>query len=207
MSKDKTTNSVTRKIVVLEHISLDGVIQAPGGPDEDTTSGFVHGGWIAPYSDEILGTALRRQMNMPFDLLLGRKTFDIWAPYWPQHGDIWPGANSATKFVASNTITSSEWQPSVFLSGDVAEKVAKIKQQPGPDLHVWGSSNLVQTLIKHDLVDVFWLMIYPITLGSGKRLFADGTLPMAFKVTESIVSPNGVIVVNYERAGAITTGN
>ena len=207
MSKDKTTNPVTRKIVVLEHISLDGVIQAPGGPDEDTSSGFVHGGWIAPYSDEILGTALRRQMNMPFDLLLGRKTFDIWAPYWPQHGDIWPGANSATKFVASNTITSSEWQPSVFLSGDVAEKVAKIKQQPGPDLHVWGSSNLIQTLIKHDLVDVFWLMIYPITLGSGKRLFADGTLPMAFKVTESIVSPNGVIVVNYERAGTITTGN
>ncbi len=207
MSKDKTTNSVTRKIVVLEHISLDGVIQAPGGPDEDTDSGFAHGGWIAPYSDATLGTALRKQMNMPFDLLLGRKTFDIWAPYWPQHGDIWPGANSATKFVASNTITSSEWQPSVFLSGDVAEKVAKIKQQPGPDLHVWGSSNLVQTLIKHDLVDVFWLMIYPITLGSGKRLFADGTLPMAFKVTESIVSPNGVIVVNYERAGAITTGN
>ena len=207
MSKDKTTNPVTRKIVVLEHISLDGVIQAPGGPDEDTSSGFVHGGWIAPYSDEILGTALRRQMNMPFDLLLGRKTFDIWAPYWPQHGDIWPGANTATKYVASNTLTSSEWQPSEFLSGDVAEKVAKIKQQPGPDLHVWGSSNLIQTLIKHDLVDVFWLMIYPITLGSGKRLFADGTLPMAFKVTESIVSPNGVIVVNYERAGAITTGN
>ncbi|MBK9207267.1 MAG: dihydrofolate reductase family protein [Anaerolineales bacterium] len=207
MSKDKTTNSVTRKIVVLEHISLDGVIQAPGGPDEDTDSGFAHGGWIAPYSDATLGTALRKQMNMPFDLLLGRKTFDIWAPYWPQHGDIWPGANSATKFVASNTITSSEWQPSVFLSGDVAEKVAKIKQQPGPDLHVWGSSNLIQALIKHDLVDVFWLMIYPITLGSGKRLFADGTLPMAFKVTESIISPNGVIVVNYERAGAITTGN
>ncbi len=207
MSKDKTTNPVTRKIVVLEHISLDGVIQAPGGPDEDTSSDFVHGGWIAPYSDEILGTALRRQMNMPFDLLLGRKTFDIWSPYWPQHGDIWPGANTATKYVASNTLTSSEWQPSEFLSGDVAEKVAKIKQQPGPDLHVWGSSNLLQTLIKHDLVDVFWLMIYPITLGSGKRSFADGTLPMAFKVTESIVSPNGVIVVNYERAGAITTGN
>ncbi len=207
MSKDKTTNPVTRKIIVLEHISLDGVIQAPGGPDEDTTSGFVHGGWIAPYSDEILGTALRRQMNMPFDLLLGRKTFDIWAPYWPQHGDIWPGANTATKYVASNTLTSSEWQPSEFLSGDVAEKVAKIKQQPGPDLHVWGSSNLIQTLIKHDLVDVFWLMIYPITLGSGKRLFADGTLPMAFKVTESIVSSNGVIVVNYERAGAITSGS
>jgi dihydrofolate reductase len=193
-----------RKIIVLEHISLDGVIQAPGGPDEDTNSGFAYGGWIAPYSDEILGTALRKQMNLPFDLLLGRKTFDIWAPYWPHHGDIWPGANSATKFVASNTLTSSEWQPSVFLSGDVAEKVAQIKQQPGPDLHVWGSGNLIQTLIKHDLVDAFWLMIYPVTLGAGKRLFADGTLPRAFKVTESTVTPSGVIVMNYERAGAIT---
>ena len=190
-----------RKIIVLEHISLDGVIQAPGGPEEDTSDNFAHGGWIASYSDATLGTALRRQMNMPFDLLLGRKTFDIWAPYWPQHADIWPGVNTATKFVASNTITSSEWQPSVFLSGDIAEKVAKIKQQEGPDLHVWGSGNLIQTLIKHDLVDVFWLMIYPLTLGSGKRLFANGTIPAAFKVTESIVTPNGVIVVNYERAG------
>jgi len=193
-----------RKIVVLEHISLDGVIQAPGGPEEDTSGGFAHGGWIAPYSDATLGTALRRQMNMPFDLLLGRKTFDIWAPYWPHHADIWPGVNTAVKYVASNTITSSEWQPSVFLSGDIAGKVAKIKQQSGPDLHVWGSGDLLQTLIKHDLVDTFWLMIYPITLGAGKRLFADGTLPAAFKVTESIVAPNGVIVVNYERAGAIT---
>jgi dihydrofolate reductase len=207
MSKDKTTNPVTRKIIVLEHISLDGVIQAPGGPDEDTSEGFAHGGWIASYSDATLGTALRRQMNMPFDLLLGRKTFDIWAPYWPRHADIWPGVNSATKFVVSNTITSSEWQPSVFLNGDIAEKVAKIKQQQGPDLHVWGSGNLIQTLIKHDLVDAFWLMIYPITLGRGKRLFADGTIPAAFKVTESIVTPNGVIVVNYERVGAIKTGD
>ena len=193
-----------RKIVVLEHISLDGVIQGPGGPDEDTSGGFAHGGWISPHSDAILGTALRRQMNMPFDLLLGRKTFDIWAPYWPHHADAWPNVNTATKYIASNTITSSEWQPSVFLDGDVAEKVAKIKQQQGPDLHVWGSADLLQTLIKHDLVDTFWLMIYPITLGVGKRLFADGTIPMAFKVTESKVTPNGVIVVNYERAGAIT---
>ena len=195
-----------RKVIVLEHLSLDGVIQAPGGPDEDPSGGFMHGGWIAPYSDEILGTALRRQMNMPFDLLLGRKTFEIWAPYWPHHGDIWPGVNTATKYVASNTIRSAEWQPSQFLNGDIAEKVAHIKQQPGPDLHVWGSGNLIQTLIKHDLVDVFWLMIYPITLGSGKRLFADGTIPAAFKVTESIVTPSGVIVVNYERDGAISTG-
>jgi dihydrofolate reductase len=196
-----------RKVIVLEHISLDGVIQAPGGPDEDRSGGFAYGGWIAAFSDEILGTALRKQMNSPFDLLLGRKTFDIWAPYWPQHADAWPGASTATKYVASNTITSSEWQPSVFLNGNIAEKVAKIKQQPGPDLHVWGSSNLLETLIRHDLVDVFWLMIYPITLGKGKRLFADGTLPAAFKVTEGIVTPSGVIVVNYERAGALATAS
>jgi dihydrofolate reductase len=196
-----------RKVIVLEHISLDGVIQAPGGPDEDPSGGFAYGGWSAPYSDEILGTALRRQMNMPFDLLLGRKTFDIWASYWPQHVDEWPGVNAATKYVASNTMTSSEWQPSVFLNGDIPEKVAKIKQQQGPNLNVWGSGNLLQTLMKHDLVDAFWLMIYPITLGSGKRLFADGTIPAAFKVTESKVGANGVIVANYERAGTITTGS
>jgi dihydrofolate reductase len=196
-----------RKVIVLEHISLDGIIQAPGGKDEDTSGGFAYGGWISQYSDEVLGTALRRQMNSPFDLLLGRKTFEIWEPYWPQHGDIWPGANSATKYVVSNTRTSSEWQPSVFVNGDIAGKIAQIKQQPGRDLHVWGSGNLIQTLIKHDLVDTFWLMIYPIALGNGKRLFADGTLPRAFKVTESIITPIGVIVMSYERAGAITTGS
>ena len=196
-----------RKVIVLEHISLDGVIQAPGGPDEDTSGGFTYGGWTSPYSDEILGTALSKQMNMPFDLLLGRKTFEIWAAYWPQNADGWPGVNTAIKYVASNTLTSHAWQPSVFLNGDVAEKVAKLKQEQGPDLHVWGSGNLLQTLIKHDLVNVFWLMVYPITLGDGKRLFADGTIPAAFRVTESIVGSNGVIVVNYERAGAITTGS
>ena len=194
-----------RKIIVLEHISLDGVIQAPGGPEEDTSGGFALGGWIGPYADKIVGTALRKQMNSSFDLLLGRKTFDIWEPYWPKHADAWPGASTATKYIASNTLTSSEWQPSVFLNGDVAEKVAKLKEQTGPDLHVWGSGQLLQTLIKHDLVDTFWLMIYPITLGSGKRLFDDGTLPAAFKLTESIVGSNGVIVMNYERAGAIPT--
>ncbi|HZJ23112.1 MAG TPA: dihydrofolate reductase family protein [Anaerolineales bacterium] len=196
-----------RKLTVLEHISMDGVIQAPGGPEEDTSGGFAYGGWIAPYSDEVLGTALRRQMNMPFDLLLGRKTFDIWEPFWPQHADEWPGVNTATKYVASNTRTSSKWQPSVFLNGDIPEKVAKLKQEQGPDLHVWGSGDLLQTLIKHDLVDAFWLMVYPVTLGAGKRLFADGTIPAAFKVTENVVGSNGVIVVNYERAGAITTGS
>ncbi|MCE7986479.1 MAG: dihydrofolate reductase [Caldilinea sp. CFX5] len=196
-----------RKVIVLEHLSLDGVIQAPGGPDEDTSGGFAYGGWIAPYGDEIVGTALRKQMNLPFDLLLGRKTFEIWEPYWPHHGDVWPNVNTATKYVASNTMTASEWQPSVFLSGDIAGKVAQLKQQPGPDLHVWGSGQLLQTLMAHDLVDTFWLMIYPVTLGVGKRLFADGTIPAAFKVTESHVGPSGVIVVNYARAGGITTGS
>ena len=195
-----------RKVIVLEHISMDGVIQAPGGPEEDTSGGFAYGGWAAPYSDEVLRTALGRQMNLPFDLLLGRKTFDIWAAYWPQHADAWPGVKTATKYVASNTMTSHEWKPSVFLSGDIPEKVAKIKQGPGPDLNVWGSGDLLQTLIKHDLVDAFWLMIYPLTLGDGKRLFANGTIPAAFKVTESKVGSSGVIAVNYERAGGIRTG-
>src|SRR5882762_1546219 len=195
-----------RKIIVLEHISLDGVIQAAGGPDEDTSDGFAYGGWAAPYSDDAIEAALIKKMNSPFDLLLGRKTFDSWAGFWPQHGDFWPSVNTATKYVASNTMTSSEWQPSVFLSGDVAKKVAELKQGEGPDLHIWGSGNLLQTLMKHDLVDDFWLMIYPITLGQGKRLFAEGTIPAAFKVTESIVGSTGVILMNYERAGAVQTG-
>ena len=194
-----------RKVIVLEFITLDGVIQAGGGPEEDTSGGFAYGGWQAPYSDDVLGTVMKRQMNMPFDLLLGRTTFDIWASYWPHHADIWPGVNPATKYVASNTITSHAWQPSVFFGGDIAEKVSQLKQQQGPDLHVYGSANLVQTLMKHDVVDAFWLKIYPLTLGSGKRLFAEGTIPAAFKVTESTVSSTGVILVNYERAGAIPT--
>ena len=197
-----------RKIIVLEHMSLDGVIQAPGGPEEDPSDSFAYGGWAAPYHDrdEAIETALNKMLNMPLDLLLGRKTFDIWESFWPQHGDIWPRVNTATKYVASNTRTSSEWDPSVFLNGDVAEKVAKLKQEQGPDLHVWGSGNLLQTLIKHDLVDTFWLMIYPITLGSGKRLFANGTIPAAFKVTESIAGSRGVILAVYERAGEVKLG-
>src|SRR6266436_4583926 len=195
-----------RKVNVLEFVSLDGVIQAPGGPEEDTSGGFAYGGWTSPHSDPVSGAIIKKQMNLPFDLLLGRKTFDIWAQFWPQHADVWPGVNTATKYVASNTMTSSEWQPSVFLNGDVAEKVAKLKQGEGPDLHIWGSGNLLQTLMKHDLVDNFWLMIYPITLGEGKRLFAEGTIPAAFKVTESIVGSTGVILMNYERAGVVEGG-
>ncbi|MDX2075541.1 MAG: dihydrofolate reductase family protein [bacterium] len=196
-----------RKVIAVLHISLDGIIQAPGGPEEDTSEGFPYGGWIAPYSDVVVGTAIRAQMNMSFDLLLGRKTYDIWEPYWSQHGDIWQNVNTATKYVASNTRTSGDWHPAMFLGGDIAEKVAQLKQQDAPDLHVYGSGNLLQTLIKHDLVDAYWLKIYPVTLGSGKRLFADGTIPAAFKVTDSKIGTSGIIVVNYERAGDVITGS
>jgi dihydrofolate reductase len=196
-----------RKINVLESISLDGVIQAPGGPEEDTSGGFAYGGWTSPHREPVLPTAIKKQMSLPFDLLLGRKTFDIWARFWPQHSDMWPAVNTVTKYVASNTMTSHQWQPSVFLNGDIAEEITKLKQQEGPDFHVYGSANLVQTLMKHDLVDAFWLRIFPVTLGAGKRLFAEGTIPAAFKVTESTVTSKGVILVNYERAGAVLTGS
>ena len=196
-----------RKVIAIEFVSLDGVIQSPGGPEEDTSGGFAYGGWTSPYADPDIAAVLKKQMNLPFDLLLGRKTFEIWAPHWPKHGDAWPGVNTAMKYVASNTLTSHEWKPSLFLGGDIGAEVFKLKQQQGPDLHVYGSANLLQTLLRHDLVDAFWLKIFPITLGSGKRLFADGTIPAAFKVAESKVTSIGVIVVNYERAGAITTGS
>lgn len=192
-----------RKVIALEFITLDGVMQAPGMPEEDTSGGFAHGGWQSPYSDEVIATVMKRQMSMPFDLLLGRKTFEIWAAYWPHHAEIWPGVNPATKYVASNTLESHDWQPTVFLSGDIAEKVSKLKQQAGANLHVYGSGNLLQTLFKHDLVDELWFKIYPITLGNGKRLFADGTMPATFKMTYSKVSPSGIIIVNYKRTGAI----
>jgi dihydrofolate reductase len=196
-----------RKLTVLEHISLDGIIQAPSGTDEDPSGGFAYGGWASPYSDPVLDALVKRQLDLPVDLLLGRKTFEMWSLYWPQHGDIWPRVNPATKYVVSRTMTSHTWQPSVFLNGNVTKEVAQIKQRQGPDLHVWGSSSLLQTLLKHDLVDEFWLMIFPVTVGSGKRLFGEGTIPAAFKVTEGQVTPSGVIVMTYARAGALTTGN
>jgi dihydrofolate reductase len=192
-----------RKIIVLEFMSLDGVIEAPGEREQDVTGPPW---WIRQYADPVSSAAVKKGMDRPFDMLLGRKTFELWAEYWPQHNDIWPAVNSATKYVASNTMTSHKWQPSVFLNGDIAEKIIKIKQQEGPDLHVCGSANLVQTLLKHDLVDEFSLMIMPITLGGGTRLFADGSTPVAFKVTESTVTSKGVIIVNYERVGAVPKG-
>jgi dihydrofolate reductase len=192
-----------RKINVLEFMSLDSVIQAPGGAKEDMDGGFKFGGWTRPHSDAASGAAMSKQMKAPADVLLGRKTFQIFENFWPHHTDIWPEVSAATKYVVSNTITSSDWQPTVFLSGDVAKKIADLKNQPGPNLHVWGSSTLVQTLLKHDLVDALWLKIFPVTLGSGKKLFGDGTIPAGFKVNESSVTPKGVIIINYERTGAV----
>ncbi len=196
-----------RKLIVLTFLSLDGVMQAPGGPEEDTSGSFKYGGWTVPYFDDFAGKIMGEQMSKPADLLLGRKTFEIFASYWPQHADTWPGVNEATKYVASNTLSSSDWQNTVFLKGNVAGEIKKLKEQDGPDLQVHGSGNLIQTLMKHDLVDEFWLKIFPVTLGAGKRLFAEGTIPMAFKLTESKVSPSGVIIANYERAGEVKTGS
>jgi len=194
-----------RRLIAIEFVTLDGVVQAPGGPDEDTSGGFAHGGWIRPYADPVQSALIRRQMRLPFDLLLGRRTFEIWAPYWPQHPDVWPEVQTATKYVASNTMTSHAWPPSVFLGGDVAGQVAQLKRQPGPDLHVYGSANLLQTLLAHDLVDALWLRIHPITLGAGKRLFAGGAIPAAFRLAEHRVTSTGVVLATYERAGAIPT--
>jgi dihydrofolate reductase len=196
-----------RKIIVLSFITLDGVMQAPGGPEEDTSGSFKYGGWTVPYFDDFLGKVMSEQMSRPFELLLGRKTFEIFASYWPQHDDRWPGINDATKYVASNTLDKHGWKNSVFIKGDVVEEIKKLKAQDGPELQVYGSGNLIQTLLKNDLIDEFWLKIFPITLGGGKRLFTEGTIPAAFKLTGSRVSPSGVIVATCERAGEVRTGS
>jgi dihydrofolate reductase len=195
-----------RKIIVLSFITLDGVMQAPGGPDEDTSSGFTYGGWTAPYfhdADEAAGALMEKQMKSA-DLLLGRKTFEIFAAYWPEHADIWPGINDVTKYVMSNTMDKSDWKNSVFLKR--VDDIKNLKNSEGSDIQVHGSGNLAQTLLKHDLVDELWLKTFPITLGTGKRLFGEGTIPAAFKLTESLVAPNGVIFANYKRAGDVKTG-
>jgi dihydrofolate reductase len=196
-----------RKIIVLTFLSLDGVMQGPGGPTEDTSGNFTLGGWTVPYFDEFLGTVMTEQMKQPFDLLLGRKTFEIFASYWPQHEEEWPGINQATKYVASLTMTSHEWENSVFLSGNIIDEIRKLKEQEGPDLQVHGSAQLIQTLLEHDLVDEFWLKIFPVTLGMGKRLFDKGTISAAFTLVDSKTSPSGVIVATLKRAGEIKTGS
>lgn len=190
-----------RKVTACEFVTLDGVIQ-----NEDEGDGFKHAGWFFGYADEVTSEVVQERLGKPVDLLLGRKTFQMWETYWPTHSDFWPNVMTATKYVASNTRDASDWQPTVFLGGDLAEKVRDLKQTEGPDLHVFGSADMLQTLFKADLVDRLELMIFPITLGQGKRLFQDGTIPAAFKVTESRVSPNGIISVNYERDGEVKTG-
>ena len=196
-----------RELIVLSFLTLDGVMQGPGGPTEDTSGNFTYGGWTVPYFDEFLGQTMEEQMSRPFDLLLGRKTFEIFASYWPQHEDEWPGINKATKYVASNTLNRHEWSNSVFLKGNVADEIKKLKGQDGPDLQVHGSSHLIQTLLKHDLVDEFWLKIFPVTLGMGKRLFDKGTIPASFSLVDAKSSPSGVIIANFKRAGEVKTGS
>ena len=200
-----------RKLVVLSFITLDGVMQAPGGPEEDPTGGFRHGGWVFPYFDDFLGKVLDRQMSHPFDLLLGRRTYEIFAAYWPyvktDEDIIAAGFNRAKKYVASKTLTKLDWSNSELIMGDVAEELKKLKEQDGPEIQVHGSGNLIQTLLRHDLVDELWLKIFPITLGRGKRLFAEGTIAAGFELLESETSPTGVIVSNYGRAGEVKTGS
>ena len=197
-----------RQRIVLSMITVAGVMQAPGGPKEDTSGGFKYGGWVAPYSDEAYGKVVQKELE-PADYLLGRKTFEIWANYWPEHGDFWPGINAGMKHVFSKNMKKSDplvtgWKNSVVLRsvGDIR----KLKNSEGSDIQVWGSSELVHLLLKNDLVDELRLKIHPITLGKGKKLFDKGTIPAAFTLAESIVTPSGVVIVSYQRSGEVKTG-
>ena len=197
-----------RKIIVQEFITLDGVMQAPGGPEEDETGEFKYGGWTAPYfreADDAAGEFMAKWMQST-DILLGRKTYDLFSEYWPKHEDMWPGIQDVAKYVLSTSLTEnkSDWKNVTFLSG--VDDIKKLKNSEGTDIQVHGSGNLIQTLLKHDLVDELWLKTFPITLGPGKKLFEDGTIPAAFTLTDSLVTPNGVIFANYKRAGEVKTG-
>jgi dihydrofolate reductase len=198
-----------RKIIVISMITLDGVMQAPGGPQEDTSGGFKYGGWVFPYADEYGSQILDEQLGHPFDLLLGRKTYDIWKQYWPEHKDGTIGAafDRATKFVASTTLTEPDWEKTVILKDNAVNEIKKLKQSDGPELQVHGSGNFIQTLLKNDLVDELWLKIFPITLGAGKRLFVDGAIPAAFTLEYCSHSPSGVIFATLRRAGQVKTGS
>ena len=197
-----------RKIIVLSMITLDGVMQAPGGPTEDTSGDFEYGGWTVPYVDDFLGQVMSEQMGRPFDLLLGRRTYEIFASYWPhQTNPVASAFNKATKYVASTTATKYDWEKTVILKDNVGDQIKKLKEEDGPQLQVHGSGNFIQTLLQNDLVDEFWLKIFPITLGQGKRLFDTGTIPAAFTVNESKISPSGVIIASFKRAGEVETGS
>ena len=197
-----------RKLAVNTFLTLDGVMQAPGAPEEDPTGGFTHGGWSFNYWDDLMGQVMGEAFGRPFDLLLGRKTYEIFAAHWPHATD--PGAdvlNSATKYVASRTLAAVEWQNSNLLEGDVAEAIARLKESDGPEIQVHGSANLIQTLLEHDLVDEYRLWIFPVVLGTGKRLFADGAIPSGLKLVDSKTSTTGVLIATYERGGDIEYGS
>jgi len=197
-----------RKLIVLSFITLDGVMQAPGGPGEDESGGFKYGGWSVGYFDDFLGNVMTEQMGHPFDLLLGRKTYDIFAAYWPQVKDeTGVGINRAKKYVVSHRPVNLDWKVTVPINGDVAGKIAQLKKEDGPEIQVHGSGNLIQTLLKNDLVDEFWLKTFPVALGSGKRLFAEGTMPAGFALKESRISPSGVVASTYARAGEVKLGS
>jgi dihydrofolate reductase len=206
MGNFKVYYEVMRKIIIQEFITLDGVMQAPGGPEEDTSSDFKFGGWTAPYFNDAdeQGNSMMQKWMQPADLLLGRKTFDLFAEYWPKHAEIWPGIMEVTKYCVSTTLEKSDWSNSVFLKS--VDDIKKLKDGEGSSLNVIGSGNLVQTLLKHDLVDEMRLMTFPITLGTGKRLFEEGTIAAAFEMTDSLVTKNGVVFANYKRAGEVKTG-
>ncbi len=194
-----------RKIFVLEFITLDGVMQAPGASKEDTAEGFKYGGWMGPHFDEVGGKEMEIQMKETSALLLGRKTYDIFSGYWPEHTETWPQVNKITKFVVSKTLKNPTWENTVVIH-DVKE-LKELKNTNGPDLQVYGSANLIQTLMEYDLVDEFWLKIFPITIGTGKRLFEKGTIPAAFKLVYSKITPSGVIFASYKRAGEVKTAD
>lgn len=195
-----------RKIIVQEFVTLDGVMQAPGGPEEDPSGDFKYGGWVAPYfedPDPVFDKIMQQWMRST-DILLGKNTFKIWEPYWPKHAEMWPGINEVTKYVMSNSLDHSDWQNSVFLKN--VDEVKKLKASEGGDIKVHGSANMAQTLFTHDLVDELCLMTFPIILGTGKRLFAEGSAPAAFVLNDSLVTSNGVVFSYYQRAGEVKTG-
>jgi dihydrofolate reductase len=196
-----------RKVVVLTFVTLDGIMQAPGGAEEDASGGFGYGGWTVPYFDDFLAEVMGKQMSQPFDLLLGRKTYDIFAAYWPNHDEEGTPLNKATKYVVSHKHRELVWGPSHLISGDVPGEIQRLKSQDGAMLQVHGSSGLIQTLLKNDLIDELWLKIFPVTLGVGKRLFGEGAVPAAFALEESNTTPKGVTVASYKRAGEVKTGS
>ena len=190
-----------RKIIVTTNVTLDGVMQAPMGSDEDTSGAFKYGGWSALNADAISGKAVQKEMNQTADYLLGRKTFEIFASFWPTHASMWPGINDGTKYILSKTIKNSDWKNTVFLES--LEDIKQLKISEGSDIQVWGSSELIHLLLENGLVDELHLRIFPVILGKGKKLFDNGAVPTAFTLTENVVTSKGVIIAHYKRAGDV----